>query len=502
MKKLGLVVLGLIVIIVVAVIAVPRFIDWNGFKPEIAEAVRDATGRELRIDGDIEVTIWPGLEFSVSGIRLSNAPGAAEPEMVSVAGVSGRIGLFPLIGRSVEIERLVIEQPVAHLEVDAAGRPNWIFETTKTARKDTARKEREQEAAAPERDEGLPISELRLGEVRIERGLVTYSDAVTGQRIEAKDIGVTLGLAGLNSPFTMAGKLNLNGEDVTLDLSLDTPGGLLGGERALAKAALAAPRISAAYDGGLQQKPVPGLDGTFGLDIPSVGQLAAWLGRPLDPAQPDPGPLKVQARFSGDGAKVALEEATIKGDALDAKASGSFDGSGEIMKLALKVESGVLDIDRYLPPPSEAPRATKARADGDRPKQRPGHPLEALPDEPIDLSPLRQAEADVAIDIGGIKAVGFEVGHIAFTTTLKGGVLAADLSEILLYGGKVQGTTVLDASGEALGVDAAFTVDKVDVGALARAATKGEAPVAGIASGSLTAKAQGASPRALAETLA
>src|SRR3546814_18766265 len=38
-----------------------------------------------------------------------------------------------------------------------------------------------------------------------------------------------------------------------------------------------------------------GLDGKVNLDIPSIGRLAAWLGQPLDPKQPDPGPLKVAA---------------------------------------------------------------------------------------------------------------------------------------------------------------------------------------------------------------
>ncbi len=503
MKKVAYVVLGLAVLIVDGIVVIPRVIDWNGFKPEIADAVREATGRELVIDGEIEVSILPGLEFSVSGVRLSSAPEATEPDMLTLASVSGKIGLFPLIFRNVVIDRLIFEEPVVHLEIDDSGKPNWEFETKKPGGKKDW-KDKEDKAAREARGEdggGLPISGLTLGDVRVERGLVTYRDATTGQSIDAKDIAVTLGLADFASPFTAKGRLTLNEEPVTLDVSLDTPGGLFGGERALAKLALAAPRITAGYEGGLQRKPVPGLDGSFDLAIPSVGRLAAWLGRPLDQAQPDPGPLKLHAVFSGDGAKVALEEATIEGEQLQVKASGSFDGSGEIAKLALKVESGVLDIDRYLPPPAATKAPARRGAKKKHMPMRRGDHLAGIPDDPIDLTPLRRAEADVQIDIGGIKAAGFEVGHIAFATTLKGGVLTAELIELLLYGGKVQGKTTLDGSGEALGLDTAYTLDKVDLGALAKAATKGEVPVAGVASGSLSATAQGASPRALVQSL-
>ena len=85
MKKLLIALLGLIVVLVVAVVVAPRVIDWNSFKPEIAQAVRDATGRDLSIDGDIELSVLPDLSFAVAGVRLSNAAGGASPALCRVA---------------------------------------------------------------------------------------------------------------------------------------------------------------------------------------------------------------------------------------------------------------------------------------------------------------------------------------------------------------------------------------------------------------------------------
>ncbi len=482
MKKI-LIGLGVVIVVIVAaVFVVPPLIDWKSFEPRIAKMVLDATGRELHIDGDIEISLVP-LEFSVSGIRLSNAPGMRAPEMVTVASVTAKLELLPLLTRSVVVDSFVITEPAIFLEVDETGRPNWEFDL----------------APAPEEEKGeLPISDLRLGDVRIDRGHVSYVDASSGQAVQARDISVKLGLAGLGSPLTVTARMTLNDEPLSLDVSLDSPAAVLSGGRFDVTEALDTKHLKVSFAGAVQQEPVPGLDGTFDLDVGSVGRLAAWLGQPLDPSQPDPGPLKVHAALSADGPKVVIEEATISGTALEARATGSFDGSGEIAKVVLNVESGVLDIDRYLPPPSGAP--TRAAQEADEPGE-PADPLAALGIEPIDLTPLRQTEAEVNVAIGGIKAMGYEDGRIAYETTLKGGVLAVDLGELALYGGSVKGTVNLDASGEALSAGVAMTVSGVNLGALANAAMGGEAPVAGILSSTVTANATGANPRALVDSL-
>ncbi|MCZ6524251.1 MAG: AsmA family protein, partial [Alphaproteobacteria bacterium] len=482
MRKIVLIVVAAMVLLIVAApFLIPVIIDLNDYKPRIAEAVREATGRDLEIAGEISYALLPALEFSVSEVRLSNAPGMPTPEMLSLGSLRAKIALWPLISREVVIESLVIEELVLFLEVAEDGRQNWVFE-----------------AAAEEGEGGLPeINDLRLGDVRLERGLVSYIDSRSGQVVQARDIDVTVALADIASALTVKLRATVNDEPVIADLSIDSPAKVLARERFAVTAALRSERLSAGLEGVVQQAPVPGFDGALSLDIDSVGELMAWLEQPLDPSQPDPGRLRVRARLAAEGARVALEEATIEGEALEARARGSFDGSGEIAVVTLEVESGVLDIERYLPPPvDEAPAAAAAAAD-DGPV---ANPLAALSDQPLDLSALRQTKADVKINIGGVKAAGFEIGRVALTLALDGGVLEADLVELGLYGGKVSGSVRLDGSGEALGVAVDLQVKAVDVGRLARAAG-GEAPVAGVASGTLKLAATGASPRALAEAM-
>lgn len=487
----------MVVVLIAAVLIVPRLIDWNAYKPEIAAAVRDATGREFHIDGNLEVNLIPGAEFSASGVRLANVPGARAPEMVKVGSIDGKIALLPLIGGTLVVDRLIVREPEVNLQVDAAGRPNWDMKPAQPAGAP-------RETAPPEKGGKPPFDEVRLGDVRIEGGRFTYSDAVSGQDVTGRDLNVAVTMPELSKPLAAKVALVLNEEPTTLDVSVDTPRAVMSGRPATVVAALQTKRIVFRLDGKAAEG-AAGFAGVADLDIPSVGQLAQWLDRPLERGQADPGPLKLHAEFDARENGVTLKTATIQGTGLQATASGAVEtAGGDLRKAVFKLDGGVLDVDRYLPKPA-APAAAPPPPAPDRPAPPPprdgGDPLAMLSDKPFDLKPLRGKEIDVRINLQGVKAAGFEVGRIDLAALMNGGKLDATIREIALYGGKITGQSKLDASGDALAVDTSLAIDKVNVGALAKAATPPgeEPPVAGAVTAKLTAAGRGANPRALAQ---
>ena len=76
-----LIIVGLLVALVVAGIVVfAVLLDPNRFKADIADAVGRETGRELRLEGDIELSFFPWLALTTGQGSLGNPPGfAAEP---------------------------------------------------------------------------------------------------------------------------------------------------------------------------------------------------------------------------------------------------------------------------------------------------------------------------------------------------------------------------------------------------------------------------------------
>ncbi len=65
MKKLLYVLLGIIIVVVLGIVALVTLVNPNQFKPVIAEQVKEQTGRDLVISGDIGWRFFPtlGIEY-------------------------------------------------------------------------------------------------------------------------------------------------------------------------------------------------------------------------------------------------------------------------------------------------------------------------------------------------------------------------------------------------------------------------------------------------------
>ena len=133
MKKLAKVLIGvvaLLLVLVVGAFGAVNFVSWNAYKGMIADNAREATGRELAIEGDLDGSLSLGgeLRIEANGVRIANAKGAAKPEMLKLGSLSLRMQLIPfLTDDRVVIDSIVVKEPVINLEVDDKGRPNWAM---------------------------------------------------------------------------------------------------------------------------------------------------------------------------------------------------------------------------------------------------------------------------------------------------------------------------------------------------------------------------------------
>ncbi len=161
----------LVLVIAAGAIAIARF-DPNSFKPRIAEAVQQATGRTLTLNGPISLrpSLWPTVELR--DVSLANPPGFSRPQMATLQRLDVQLALWPLLFRRIEIERLVLVHPDIRLETNAKGQANWAFGAAQ--QKPAASPADLQPAGEPG---GTQIS---VDHLRIENGTLSYRDAATG----------------------------------------------------------------------------------------------------------------------------------------------------------------------------------------------------------------------------------------------------------------------------------------------------------------------------------
>src|SRR5690348_12799875 len=105
-KRLLVGIAVLIVLLIVAVIVVPFFIPVDLYKSRLVAAVKESTGRDLRIDGKVSLTLFPSLALEANNVSFSNPPGAASKDMARLGQLQVQLQVLPLLHRDVEIKRL------------------------------------------------------------------------------------------------------------------------------------------------------------------------------------------------------------------------------------------------------------------------------------------------------------------------------------------------------------------------------------------------------------
>ncbi|MDQ3196242.1 MAG: AsmA family protein [Pseudomonadota bacterium] len=125
LKIVARVLAAIVVLIVVSVAAVSIFFDPNDYKPEVSSWVKDKTGRELTIGGDIDLEFLPRLGVSAEQLALGNAEGFGPAPFATVERVQVRVELLPLIKKELQMDALSIHGLALSLIKDKAGKTNW-----------------------------------------------------------------------------------------------------------------------------------------------------------------------------------------------------------------------------------------------------------------------------------------------------------------------------------------------------------------------------------------
>ncbi len=115
--------LGSVGLLLALVVFLLLWIDPNDYRDDISKVAKDEAGLILDIKGDIGWSLYPTVGFSVAGVSLATAEGAAPLATVGKAAVG--IALLPLFSKQVIVRTLFVDGLVVNLVVDENGKGNW-----------------------------------------------------------------------------------------------------------------------------------------------------------------------------------------------------------------------------------------------------------------------------------------------------------------------------------------------------------------------------------------
>jgi AsmA protein len=495
MKKFLLILLALFVVLIAAVVAVPFLLPMETYKQQIEAQVEGATGRALAIEGPLDISLLPRIAVTAGDVRFANAAGSAQPDMARLKGLQAELKIWPLLRGSVEVDRFVLVEPEFHLEVDAAGRPNWALGAP-------AAGEAPEEAEAPEETGGgmpLPITQVKLGDIRIENGTLTFTDARSGtsERIEA--INLDVNLPDLQSPLAATGSLVYKDKPVELALAAERPLALVQGGSSPVRVSGKGPDLALTFDGAVDNAATPHAAGTVDLNVTSIRDLAAWLGQPIAFEGEGLRTFRLSGKLDGGPTRIALNDAKLALDAIEGQGEVVVDLSAEVPEVDGQLALGAVDLNPYLPPEAAGEQAAAGAAPAPSEDQGGAAPA-GWSDEPIALPPIGGANVNFALTTGPLRVRDLQLDRSQLALRLAGPHLAVDLQEIALYGGQGSGQLDLEVVDGTPRISNQFRLEGLQALPFLTAAADFQR-LRGTANAELSVQTQGRSQRQMVQNL-
>lgn len=475
MKKLFKLLLILLVLVSGAAVALPFFISAETLKTQLAAQVKKATGRELKIEGEAKLSIFPNIALTAKNVTLGNPEGFDAPYLVKIGSLETGLALRPLLSGDVQVNGFTLDNADIYLEVQKNGAKNWEFPVKQKAT-ETANTGAEKKTS--------PMKSLAIGTVTITNTTLHYQ-AAGAKPVQVKEIDLTLDGADGTGPLTLDANVLYQGERVVASLDMKQSKAFLAGEVSPLTLALALPGAKLDFTGTAQNQKGITAKGNLALDVASLPMVTAW-ATGKKPASGGVQKIGLKSPFSFTNNTFSFSElnATVDDISTAGKLAVTLGGKRPSVKGALNF--GVLGLN--------AMQGKNAASSGEAAAAKSS---DGWSTKPIDLSALKAIDAALKLDLKGLKTGKLEIGAAALDVKIDDGALDVGIDSMALYGGNAKGTV----GARAAGIHSNLQLSGVQIEPL-MIALSGKSRLEGTAAVDVNVRGSGNSQRAIVNTLA
>ncbi len=217
---------AIFLIVIIAATALPFFIDPNDFKPEIQTAVKESTGRELVIDGNLELSVFPWIGISTGKLSLSNAKGFPDKSFAEIAESDVKVKLLPLLSKKIEISRIVLKGLVLNLAKNKQGENNWddlsaSEETENQDNSDDTSDKKTSEQDISKQENASLLAAFAIGGISIEQASISWDDQQQGKYTQINDFNLKTDKLVFDQPIAIDLSLTVVNKDPELTESIN-----------------------------------------------------------------------------------------------------------------------------------------------------------------------------------------------------------------------------------------------------------------------------------------
>ena len=399
-----------------------------------SDQISALTGREVTLQGDTRISLYPILGVSTGAVTVANADWGEGGPMFRAESL--KIGVEPKVlwGGDIRITGLEAVGPVINLERAADGRVNWELGVEGVAPSGQAG-----EGGAPATFEPLALT---LDRALITGATLRYTDHGSGDSIAQRNMDFDLRWPEYKGRATFDITLRPAAVPVRISGYLDRLGDFLEGAVTDLEATVKAGSDEARFVGRLSAEPqaegrlTASSDDTAGLmaalGLPAI-QLPAGLGRSVT--------LDTRLTFSAD------QRLSLRDLALGLDRSNRITGAADLRldgakpRITAKLAAGELDLSGLS-------------GGQDAGSTQPGAAGQGWSKAPIDASALGLVNGKVSLAADRIDLGDLNLGQTQVVATLDRSRLVLDLKRVDAYAARVSGNFVVNnRSGLSMGGD-------------------------------------------------
>jgi AsmA protein len=502
-----LAVAALVLLLVGAVLIVPRFLDLQRYTPTIEKTISKHTGMPAHLNGEITLSLFPWIALTFEDLQLDGQSGSGQQPLLQVRSFEARLKTLPLLTKNIEISRFIIDGPQLYLEKDEQGLGNWQKQAngTSSAPSPAAPSGSDLEgggppaAGSPAAAGAFQLNSLEVADFSIKDGSIRVIDHATGTSHQLSAINLHLNDVSLDRPIS----LNLEALFDNQPLQITGSTGPLGAQPGSTPLPIdlnitAFDTVKSRIEGSIQELTAnPSYQFDITVDPFNPKQLIDRIKPDALPQTADPQVLEtfsLKGNLRGTTRQLEVTDGTIVIDDTTLSLERLMTAfAGPQIDLALSIDR--IDLDRYLPPPptkqasppsngagpvAEPPETTGSQPRNDArdeqstggqtgaggnqkiaaesPTERPAVPYESL----------RSLVLTAAIKLGEVRVHGATATSITLDLSGKEALFTLNALALDLYEGHLSATGSVDLGKNVPASSIAVAVESVQVGPLLR----------------------------------
>jgi AsmA protein len=426
LKRVAIAVAAVVSAAFVTLIALSFLIPDASVRDAVKTEIHAVTGLDPLLGNDVSLSLFPSGTVRFRNVLLGDEH-TGEPA-VAADELTARLRYFPLLAGRIEIADVTLVRPTINVTFGADGQSNWSGLITSLAH-----------ALQPNPDRTASFSEIG-----IQDGTVVVHDAGRNATERLENLEFQVAWPSISRSFGANGHFVWRNEPVEASLTLGDFVAALTGDRSGLKVRLSSAPLTLAFDGSASDQPTLKIEGTLGVESPSLRDAMRWTG---EKKLPFGGfgrfALRAQSDIGGGVASLSNVNVELDGNTAEGALTLSTD-SHRLVQGTLAADA--LDLTPYV-------SGFQLLARNERNWNR----------MPLAFDGINDMNLDLRLSAASIKISNAQLGRTAVAANMHDGKLDLTIGEAQAFGGVAKGTLGLAATNDGVGVASNMQFVNVDL---------------------------------------